>query len=321
MIRIGELQLTRRDDYPIPGTRNLCLLVVVSASCAFLLRLASHGSWPTIVVAAVAFSFLNNTMFALLHESVHGIAHARRGINEWIGRVAAAFFPTGLALQRVFHLAHHARNRTEAEQFDYIRPGDNVVLKYAQWYAILTGIYWLFVPIGGVVYFLVPRVFQLRLVGARDSQVAMQTGGASMFASLADAPGARIRLELLFSVAIQVAMFRLLDLSWTGWLACYGVFALNWSSLQYADHAFSKLDVREGAWNLRVNGMTRALFLNYHHHLAHHRHPQVPWVHLGGLVDQGEERPSFWTIYLEMWRGPCPIPASEELPDAERLAS
>jgi len=311
----------RHDDYPIPGTGNLVLLAVVAASCAFLLRLASHGSTWTVVVAAIAFSFLNNTMFALLHESVHGIAHSRRGVNEWIGRIAAAFFPTGLALQRVFHLAHHARNRTAAEQFDYVRSGDNVAVKYAQWYAILTGLYWLFVPLGGFVYFIVPRAFQLRFVGSRDSRLAMQTGGASMFASLADAPAMRIRLELLFSLALQVAMFRLLDLSWTGWLACYGAFALNWSSLQYTDHAFSKLDVREGAWNLRVNGLTRMLFLNYHHHLAHHRHPQVPWIHLGGLVDQREARPSFWSIYLAMWLGPRPLPADAGLPDAERLAS
>ncbi|MFA6954247.1 MAG: fatty acid desaturase [Thermoanaerobaculia bacterium] len=321
MILIGDLRLPRNGDYPIPGSWNLVLLVAVAASCAFLLRLASHGSTWTVVVAAITFAFLNNTMFALLHESVHGIAHAHRGLNEWIGRLAAAFFPTGLALQRVFHLAHHARNRTAAEQFDYVHPGDNVVLKYAQWYAILTGLYWLFVPLGGLVYFIVPRAFQTRFLGARDSQLALQTGGASMFAGLADASGVRIRLELLCSAAVQVAMFQVLDLSWTGWLACYAAFALNWSSLQYTDHAFSKLDVRDGAWNLRVNGLTRRLFLNYHHHLAHHRHPQVPWIHLGGLVDRSEERPSFWTIYLQMWRGPRPLPANAEIPDAERLAS
>lgn len=318
---MSDSRAPRDNDTPIPGTMNLVLLVVVAASCAWLLRLASHGSTLTIVLAAIAFSFLNNTMFALLHESVHGIAHARRGVNEWIGRIAAAFFPTGLALQRVFHLAHHARNRTAAEQFDYVHPDDNVIVKYAQWYSILTGLYWLFVPLGGLVYFLVPRAFQARLIGARDSQLALQTGGASMFAGLADAPGGKIRLELLFSAAVQVAMFRLLDLSWTGWLACYAAFALNWSSLQYTDHAFSKLDVRDGAWNLRVNGLTRGLFLNYHHHLAHHRHPQVPWIHLGRLVDQSEERPSFWAIYLQMWRGPRPFPANAEIPDAERLAS
>lgn len=131
-----------------------------------------------------------------------------------------------------------------------------------------------------------------------------------MFANVEHAPRAAIRLELLFTIAMQVALFLLLDLSIAAWLLCYGAFAVNWSSLQYTDHAFSKLDVRDGAWNLRVNPLTRALFLNYHHHLAHHRHPHVPWIHLGEYVDPSEERPSFWTIYWKMWRGPRPIPPS-----------
>jgi hypothetical protein len=105
-------------------------------------------------------------------------------------------------------------------------------------------------------------------------------------------------------------MAALLHLTLAGWAICYAAFALNWSSLQYTDHAFSKLDVREGAWNLRVNPLTRLLFLNYHHHLAHHQHPQVPWIHLGRYVDPAEERPSFWAIYWRMWRGPQPLPAS-----------
>ena len=290
---------------PIPGTLNLILTILAAAACAACLWLASHGTLWQVVAATIAFSFLNNTMFALLHESVHGIAHQDRRINEWIGRIGAAFFPTGLSLQRVFHLGHHARNRTDLEQFDYIRPTDRPWLKRAQWYAILTGVYWIFVPLGGIAYFFFPFLFR---VGR--TQVGTQTGATSMFAGLENASGVRIRLELLFSGAVQVALFLLLDLTAAGWLLCYAAFAVNWSSLQYTDHAFSKLDVRDGAWNLRVNPVTRLLFLNYHHHLAHHRHPHVPWIHLGTLVDPAEPRPSFWSSYWRMWRGPRPLPPS-----------
>ena len=290
----------------IPGALNVVLTIGAASACCGALWLASHGSpWQTIA-AAVAFSFVNNTMFSLLHESVHGIAHANRRANEALGTFAAAFFPTGLSLQRVFHLAHHARNRTADEQFDYIRPGDRPLLKRAQWYAILTGLYWVFVPVGGLAYLVWPSLF----TKLRRDPAAAQTGASSMFAHLDEAPKGRIRLELLFTIAIQVALFVLLDLDVTGWLLCYAAFAVNWSSLQYTDHAFSKLDVRDGAWNLRVNPVTRALFLNYHHHLAHHRHPHVPWLHLGDYVDPREERPSFWAIYRQMWRGPRPLPPS-----------
>jgi fatty acid desaturase len=129
-----------------------------------------------------------------------------------------------------------------------------------------------------------------------------------MFAMLDKAPRVTIRFELLFTIAVQLALVVALDVTLTGWLLCYAAFAIHWSSLQYTDHAFSKLDVRDGAWNLRVHTLTRLLFLNYHHHLAHHRHPHVPWLHLGEYVDDGEPRPTFWSIYLQMWRGPRPLP-------------
>lgn len=291
----------------IPGTLNVVLTAIVAAACCGALWLASHAPLWQAVLAAIVFSFVNNTMFSLLHESVHGIAHENRRVNESIGRVAAAFFPTSLSLQRVFHLGHHAHNRTESEQFDYIRPSDRVLLKRAQWYAILTGLYWVFVPLGGVAYLVTPSV----LLRTRASSIAAQTGASSVFAGVANAPRTTIRLELLFTIALQAALVFALDLSLRGWLLCYAAFALNWSSLQYTDHAFSKLDVRDGAWNLRVNPLTRLLFLNYHHHLAHHRHPHVPWIHLGNYVDAAEPRPSFWSIYRRMWRGPQPLP--EEL--------
>jgi fatty acid desaturase len=288
----------------IPGTLNAALVGVAGVACCGALWVASHGSPWAVLAAMVAFSFLNNTMFSLLHESVHGIAHEDRRVNELLGRLAAAFFPTSLSLQRVFHLAHHARNRTVDEQFDYIRPFDRPWLKRAQWYCILTGLYWVFVPLGGIAYLVAPGVFRW----AGTSGAGAQTGAASMFAHVSEAPRTTIRLELLFTIAVQLAMFFALDLTVRGWLLCYAAFAVNWSSLQYTDHAFSRLDVRDGAWNLRVNALTRLLFLNYHHHLAHHRHPHVPWLHLGRFVDPAEERPSFWSIYWKMWRGPRPLP-------------
>lgn len=288
----------------IPGTLNIALTISVAIACCGALWIASHGEIWQIALAAIAFSFLGNTMFSLLHESVHGIAHENRHVNEAIGRFAAAFFPTGLSIQRVFHLGHHAHNRTIEEQFDYIRPFDRPWLKRAQWYAILTGVYWLFVPLGGIAFLLAPSLFTR--VGS--AALRRQTGASSMFTGLEKASRTRIRLELLFTLAVQIAMVALLDLTFTGWAICYAAFGLNWSSLQYTDHAFSKLDVRDGAWNLRVNPLTRLLFLNYHHHLAHHRHPQVPWIHLGHYVDASEERPTFWSIYRQMWRGPRPLP-------------
>jgi fatty acid desaturase len=121
-------------------------------------------------------------------------------------------------------------------------------------------------------------------------------------------PTSLVRSEVLLSAAWQASLFWTLGLSASGWLLCYAAFAVNWSSLQYADHAWSPLDTVKGAWNLKVNPLVRWLFLNYHHHRAHHENPTVPWLHLGRFVDPEATRPRFWRIYVSMWRGPRPLP-------------
>ncbi len=300
-------------ELPIPSRLNLTLLLVVSLACAGLLYGASHAtSTLTIIACAFGFSYTANTMFSLLHESVHGVFHTSAAINTWAGRWAAALFPTGLSLQRGFHLTHHQNNRSPIERFDYLEPGELKWLKRAQWYAILTGLYWGVSVLGVLLYLVAPWLLRRRTLRDRDSVIAAQTSSVAYLSVLDELNPWTARLEILFSLLVQAVMFIALDLSLLGWLACYAAFGLHWSSLQYADHAFSPLDRRDGAWNLRVNPVTRALFLNYHYHLAHHQHPRTPWIHLGRMVDTQLAQPSFLRIWLRMWRGPQPRPREPE---------
>ena len=297
------------EKYPIPGAKNLLLLGIVTlANCSLLVVASrSENAW-SLLVCAVLFSFSANTMFALLHEAVHGIFHSISWVNNWAGRWAAAFFPTSFNLQKSYHLTHHRNNRTEHERFDYVQPGEVLWLKYAQWYSILTGFYWIVSVLGVLLYLLIPSGAIRHSRASAGSTVARQTAATAYLGALGNLPSWKIKLEIIFALLIQASMFILLDLTVTGWLVCYLAFGLNWSSLQYADHAFSKLSVRDGAWNLSVNPLFRALFLNYHLHLAHHRYPNVPWVYLPQLVNKDEPQPSFLKIWLSMWKGPRPLP-------------
>jgi fatty acid desaturase len=224
----------------------------------------------------------------------------------------AAFFPTSLSVQRAYHLTHHRNNRTELERFDYVQPGESQWLKRAQWYSILTGLYWLVSVLGLLLYLIAPIVLRRATLRSDASSLARQTASRAYLATLDAIDPVTARLEIVLSFGLQLTMFVAFDLDLFAWLLCYAAFAFQWSSLQYADHAYSPLDIRDGAWNLRVNAFTRALFLNYHYHLAHHRYPFVPWIHLGRFVDPGEPRPSFVRMWLTMWRGPRPLPAGTE---------
>ena len=293
----------------IPGALNIAIAAAVLSANAGLLYAASHAaSWFGVLAAAALFSYTNNTAYSLLHECVHRKFHPSSAINTWFGRLLAASLPTGFTFHRQCHLGHHRRNRTEVERFDYYSPEDNRLFKFVQWYGILTGLYWFLPPAGCVLVLLVPKRVLVALTASRGSAAAANTSTEAMFDGVQEAPFGRMRLEILFSLAVQTVAWISLDLTATGWAACYAAFAINWSALQYADHAWSELDVRDGAWNLRVGRVVQYLFLNYHHHRAHHQHPDVPWIHLDKYVDVTSFRPSFLSIYLSMWKGPRPLP-------------
>lgn len=291
------------NDLRIPGTLNIVLAVAAYVIAAYLLWLASHAASGWVVAAAaIAFSYVNNTIFSLLHEAVHGNFHPRRMVNDAFGIVGAALFPTGFLFQRTVHFGHHRRNRTDDELFDYYNPPrDSRFVTWFRLYCLLTGFFWTSAPLGCAIYVFTGPFFYSRVF---REVIARWYGFEPMVADLARVPGSRMRLEILFTAAFQAALIVLLDLTLLGWCACYGAFALNWCALQYTDHAYTARDIRNGASNLRVNRLMQWIFLNYHHHLAHHQNPTVPWIHLPKLVDFSAQRPSFLGTYLRLWLGP-----------------
>lgn len=298
----------------LPGALNFLILAgAVVFSSMFLYGASNSSSVISVIACASAFSFTANTLFSLLHEAVHGTFHPNLAANEWAGRVASAFFPTGLTLQRAFHLTHHRNNRSPAEQFDYLRQGDSPLLKYAQWYSILTGIYWLLTVVATLIFAITPPALVRRLNGVSQTAAGIQTSANEYLQALLEVNSMRARLEVAASFAVQIFLFIVLDGSLVGWLVCYACFALQWSGLQYADHAFSPLDSKDGAWDLRVNPVSRMFFLNYHYHLAHHRNPSSSWITLPSLVDHQRPRPGYARMWLRMWLGPRMLPNSELL--------
>jgi fatty acid desaturase/membrane-associated phospholipid phosphatase len=313
MKNVSSMDLSDLKTNRSTGLINIGLLAVAGVACIVCLRAASQAfPVPLRIIAAVCFSFLANTMFSLMHEGVHGGFHPDKRLNEWGGRIAAAFFPTAFSLQRAFHLSHHRNNRSPIERFDYCSQTDNYFLKVLQWYGILTGVYWATSPLFCAIYALTAQTVPWPRLFKTGNRFGDQTSSRAFLESLKEVPISRMRFDVALSVTIQFLIVRVFDVSLLGWCLCYGFFALNWSSLQYADHAFSSLDRHEGAWNLKVNGIVRLLFLNYHYHLAHHRSPSVGWMNLPKVVKPEDPQLSYWRVLLCMWAGP------RALPDVER---
>lgn len=306
----------------IPANLNIFLAVGSIALLMFLLYTCAHtDNWWLKIACVILFAYTGNTTFSLLHEAVHSNFHYNRKINYIFGNITAAMFPTAYSFQKRCHLNHHRNNRTQYELFEMYDDRDNKLVKNITLYGVLTGVYWA-VPFIGSIWLLVnPNSLLSSRFSGKDNYEVGRMGGASMlrsFENLSNREITRMRVEVLFTLAVQFGLFFLLGLDLTTYFMCYFAFGFTWSALQYADHAYSVRDIRNGAWNLKVHPITKAFFLNYHDHLAHHQHPNVPWIHLPKFVDPNVEKPAFLAIYLRMWKGLVKLDQNEPAPiDAE----
>jgi fatty acid desaturase len=297
----------KNKDISVPGNLNIFLACVIICVQVFLIWFLSHNqAWYWWVSIPILFGLFGNTNFGLMHEAAHGHFHTKKSINHFFGTLLAAMFPAGYHFMRSCHLNHHRHNRTDFETFEAYHENDSKPLKVAMLYFILTGLYWLLPPLGSLWLMISPKtLINSNWSGKRNYKVG-RMGGAGMLRHLESANPRQLvqmRLEVLFSLLVQISLFLVFNYYWLAWLACTYGFAFMWSGIQYADHAYTARDVRNGAWNLKVPWLIQKILLDYNHHKAHHQYPNVPWIHLHKFVDFNEHRPHFMSIYLRMWKG------------------
>ncbi len=321
-------------DITPPYNLNILIAIVsMSSYVALLYGVNAINSWPIKILLAVLFAHVANTVFSLLHEAVHNGFHSNKNTNYFFGVILSAFFPTAYSFQKRCHLNHHKNNRTKLESFELYDQHDSYFLRSFSLYSVLTGFYYTF-PFLGCLFLLISpsKMIHSAFNDKVNSYKVARMGGASMlrnFENLSIKEITRMRLEVLATIIIYFSIIYFLNISLVTWLLCFGAFALMWSTLQYVDHAYSPRDIKNGAWNVSINPITRIFFLNYHYHQAHHQHPNVSWLHLSKFQDPKYDSPSFWKIYFRMWKGlektdviePIPLdPEFEKLIEEENFA-
>jgi fatty acid desaturase len=301
----------------VPDRLNVLLVVSVQAIAISLLWTGAHSALWLAVPCAFAFSYLLLTNYALLHEAAHDHLHSDPVGNAFLGALAGCLFPASLSMVRVTHAIHHCYNRTDEEIFDLYNPGDNMLLKYVQWYTPLLGFFWFLVPAGSVLFGLFPELLRTRLARISTTTKFMHEhfNRAAVF---------RIRVELVFAAAYWLTLGWALHLDLATMALFYGCFAFNWSTRQYVTHAYTRRDVVNGALNLRVSPIMAAILLNGHWDLVHHQKPWLPWSALPAAGRSSAPSVRYITQYLRMWRHgllPATEPAPKPLPTELRPPS
>ncbi|MBI3551605.1 MAG: fatty acid desaturase [Elusimicrobia bacterium] len=286
-------------SYPIPSRLNLAIAALQLALLLVLLRAAAFYSGWALAGLCLAYAFLMNSGYAMLHEAEHNTLHENPIVNDAVGSVLALFFPAPFHLIRQGHLGHHMRNRSDDEAFDYYFEGENPVWKHLQLYGTLTGLFWLVIFFSNILALISPRMLKPKY-GAFDRPTQ------ALLESLNPRYLRFIRLEAFAIFLLHGSVLYFWKVPPQRWALLLFSFGFLWSALQYAHHYGTVRDVRKGAMNLRSLGPIDWLLLNHNWHLNHHMNPTVPWLYLRGLYagPDFEPRGGLLSAYFRMWRGP-----------------
>ena len=285
--------------YRIPDALNVVVIgLQMSGVVGCMWMLGSVRSAPSLLLVAVAFAVVMNSVYATIHEAEHRMLFSNRRVNEAAGVLLALLFPAPFHLLRQGHLGHHLRNRSDDEAFDLYFDGEHPIWKQLQLYGILSGFYWLVAVLANVVVLVVPFVM-------RREHFEFDRPSAAFMDALNPRYTNHIRAEAIAVIVLHATVIFTLGIPFWKYAVMYAGFGFSWSAMQYVHHFGTTRHVLEGARNLWLWSPVDLVWLHHNWHLTHHKHPTVPWVHLPALGREENPRREFLPIhYLRMWTGP-----------------
>ncbi len=285
--------------YSIPTRLNVAIIAIQLVAIGVCMNASRVvHTIPGLLLLALGFGVLMNSVYAVIHEAEHRMLFADRRANDATGMLMAAFFPAPFHLLRQGHIGHHLRNRSDDEAFDLYFDGEHPVWKHLQLYGILTGLYWLVTVLANLAVLTFPHALR------RDT-FEFDRPSAAFMEALNPRYLPLIQIEAVLTIALHVAIVWSLKIPLLNYLAMYAGFGASWSAMQYVHHFGTTRHVLEGARNLWIWGPLDRVWLNHNWHLTHHKHPTVPWIHLRRMGNgENPDRGFLPLYYARMWRGP-----------------
>lgn len=296
----------------IPAGRNLVLAGVLLAlnlgalfGTPWLLEVSPARWW-----LLLAFVLSTPTLWALIHEAVHGMAHPDKRWNEALGRVLSVSFGSPFQLLRLGHFLHHRYNRTELERGEVVEPLRPGLWSRLAYYVRLSfGLY--AAELAAALLAVLPDAIYrpaMRLAFGEET-----ADGRTMWRTarheLLDKPGRRrMRLDGALIVAGLGASLWLYGADW--WMLALALlgraFLVSFHDNLY--HYGTPLDDVRGGYDLRLPRAAQALLLNFNLHRTHHLQPWVPWSALreAHARSGGAYAGNWLAAGLRQWLGPIP---------------
>lgn len=275
-----------------------------------LVLMPGSAWWALTLLPLVA---LNNPLWSLTHETIHGNFHTSRTVKRLAGRVLGVVYGAPWRLVSVGHLLHHRFNRTPLNRLDSFEGGERPGLgaRIGYYYKLFIGLY-LHQVLSPLAFFLPRRV----LAWARTRFLKPGTYSAHAFDALGR--DAAIR-ELRIDGAIIYVLVGLSLAAYGAWwwlvpaiLAARG-FCISF--LDYIYHYETPIDRLEHGYNLTLARPLAAALLNFNLHGVHHRYPALPWNALAEAFarDGGRYDGDYFEAAGNQLRGLVPLRRLEAL--------
>lgn len=297
-------------DAAPPVRLNFTLLVLHGLAAGWqlfvlpLVLLPLDARWGLTLVPLIA---LNNPLWALIHEAIHGLFHPDGRVNRLAGRWLAICHGAPFAVLRTGHLLHHRFNRSAVERQEMydaeITGRAGAMLSY--YFQLVAGMY--LTQVASMLAFFLPQPLMTRLAERLPADGFNARAAAALLRP--DVVG-EIRRDSLVVIGLYGAG------AWAygadAWilLAALAARGLCISFLDYVYHYASPLDDRLHAYNLRLPTAVQAALLNFNLHGVHHRHPGLPWRALPAAFARDGARfdGGYGAFALRQLRGPLPLP-------------
>lgn len=283
------------------GAINLLALVALP-----LWLLPRDPAWGWLLLVPV---LTTPTLWALIHEAIHGTLTPDPRWNDRLGRALSALFGAPFQVLRLGHLLHHRWNRTPLNRAE-VTPAAPGPRQRAAYYARLCGGLYL-AELASAPLALAPERFRKRLVAIAFGDEAPD--GRSLLVqarkALLEDPGrARLRTDgALITAGLIAAALAYGPHAWM-LAAMIAGRAFTVSVLDNVYHYANPLDDRLAGWDLRLPGPLQAMMLNFNLHATHHRRPSLPWTALpAAFAAHGRPHAApFLPAALRQFRGPLP---------------
>ena len=260
--------------------------------------------WLLTLIPLVA---LNNPLWSLTHETIHGSFHTSKSINRLAGRALAVAYGAPWRLVSVGHLLHHRFNRTPLNRLEAFDGGDmpTVGKRIDYFYKLFIGLY-LHQILSPIAFFL-PRPV---LAWAQRRYLEPDSYSAHAFAALSrDTAIREMRVDGAIVYLLLAASLYAYGAYW--WLVLVILAARGFciSFLDYIYHYDTPIDDLAHAYNLSLPRPLALFLLNFNLHGVHHRYPNLPWNGLRQAFERDDDRyhDGYLTATARQLRGPVPL--------------